>query len=106
MPFRELARFGIWWLWVIPVRLLRYGWDFFLATDNNLQLATNLKLWLMFEPMFGDYDWKGHVIGFFLRGVRTFATLLTYIVVLGFCLALPLSWYALMVLGVISIFSK
>jgi len=104
MPIRELARFFIWWGFTVPKQLLKLGWDIFTITDDNLRLATNLKLWLAFEPLFGEYDWRGHLIGFFLRGMRTAATAVIYVGMLILTVALPLVWYALIAAVLVMIF--
>jgi hypothetical protein len=106
MPIRELVRFFIWWGFEVPKRLFLAGWNIFLATDDTLRLASNTKLWLSFEPMFGDYDWKGHLVGFFLRGVRVIGSLITYVVVILLAIALPLAWYVVTVTAVILLFSN
>jgi hypothetical protein len=104
MPVRELVRFFIWWGFEIPKSLFLAGWNFFLVADDNLRLLSNLKLWLMFEPMFGDNDWKGHLVGFLLRGVITLTSAVVYLVLLGLTLVLPLVWYLVTIAALVMIF--
>ncbi len=104
MPVRELARFFVWWVFRIPKSLFLAGWSFFLLADDNLRLMSNLKLWLTFEPMFGDNDFKGHVVGFLLRGVLTLVNAVVYLVLFGLTLVLPLLWYLATVIALIMIF--
>jgi len=103
-PALELIRFLGWWGYEIPKRLLLLGWQFFLVADDNLRLLSNLKLWLLFEPMFGDYDWKGHLVGFVLRGVMTLASIIVYLALLGVTIVLPLAWYILTIAMLVAIF--
>lgn len=104
MPLKELTSFLAWWGFEVPKRLFLAGWNIFLATDDTLRLASNAKLWLAFEPMFGDYDWKGYLVGFFLRGIRVMASVLAYVAVLALVIALPIAWYCLTFATIILLF--
>jgi len=85
-----------WWLGVMPTRIFRSFEEIFTKFDGSLQLVSNLRLWFMFEPLFGDYGWKGRMIGFLFRGVRAAVTVLIYISILIVAAAFELGWILLL----------
>lgn len=88
----HLTGFLIWWVSLIPLRIFRWFEEFLTGIDASLQLFANLKLWLSLEPLFGDYGWKGRLVGFLLRGVRLAVTVVIYLVVIGLAVATILGW--------------
>jgi len=91
--FLDIFYFPIWWyggglkaagLWCL--RLLKSGKDW---------LSPDLWLRHIFTPMYGQYDFVGRVISFFMRLVqiifRTYVLFLWFV----FCLALFLIWLAI-----------
>lgn len=81
--------FPIWWYTrgarIMMARALEW------IRTGNLQFAPGLWLRNIFVPMFGQYDWQGRIVSFFIRFVniigRTFAlSLWTLVVVAGWFL--------------------
>jgi len=105
IPLRELFRFFIWWVWLIPVRVFRLTKGWLVDADNILVLGPTLRLWLAGEPLFGDRTWQGRIIGFLFRLIRILITVLVYIVILALGLGLTIVWLVLPLLIVISIFN-
>lgn len=88
----HLAGFLIWWVSLVPMRIFRWYEEFLTGVEANLQLFANLKLWLSLEPLFGDYGWKGRLVGFLLRGVRLVVTLSVYLVIIGLAITTIVGW--------------
>ena len=70
------------------------------SIDDSFQLLPNLRLWLSFEPLFGDYGWRGRIIGFLFRGVRFIYSLLVMLFVLLVGIALMLLWLSLPIVAI------
>lgn len=95
IPIKEILNFIIWWGKEIPLAILRSTREFLLSFESSLQFGANLKLWLSIEPMFGDYSWSGRTIGFLIRGMRVFVTLIVYFVILIIGVVILLVWFVL-----------
>ena len=80
----------------MPARIFRWFEDLLSKLDANLQLVSNIKLWLTIEPLFGDYGWKGRMIGFLFRGVRTIFSSAVYLVIIGLWLMAEAAWILLL----------
>jgi hypothetical protein len=93
LPIREIGRFLGWFFAVVPAKILANTKSFLLTAEDVLQFGANLRLWLAFEPLFGDYNWRGRLIGFLFRGIRVLATLLVYLIVSSFGLAIVVTWW-------------
>ena len=78
--------------------------SFLITADNILELGANFRLWFAIEPLFGDYNWQGRLVGFVIRSVRIIATLGVYLAVLMLGVATILAWLALPVYIFILIF--
>ncbi len=98
-PFHLLG-FLRWWAATMPVRLFHNFEDFISNLDGNLRLGSNLKLWLGFEPLFGDYGWRGRLVGFLFRTFRCLFTLLTYIAVIFAGILTIIFWYLLIPISI------
>lgn len=84
----------------MPVQIFRLFEGLMIAMDDNLQFAKNLRLWLMFEPLFGDYGWRGRLVGFFMRGMRALVTIVIYALVFVTVIVFMLGWIALLPLSI------
>ncbi|MFA5270189.1 MAG: hypothetical protein WC400_01070 [Patescibacteria group bacterium] len=94
-PIKEVGRFLSWWIADVPAKILANTRSFLLTAEDVLQFGSNLRLWLAFEPLFGDYNWRGRVVGFIFRGFRVLATLFVYLIISIVGLAAALVWWML-----------
>lgn len=92
---RHISGFLIWWIYQMPANIFRWFEGALASLDNNLQFGRNLRLWIMLEPLFGDYGWRGRMIGFLMRGIRAIFTLITYLAVFILGLICIAGWIAL-----------
>lgn len=95
MPIKEVGRFLSWWLADVPAKILDGTRSFLLSAEDVLRFGANLRLWLAVEPLFGDYNWRGRLIGFIFRGVRVIATLVVYLLIGITGMVLILIWWIL-----------
>ena len=94
-PFLEIYNFVIWWIVSTPVRIFKNTRSFLVTADNALELGANLRLWFAVEPLFGDYNWQGRLVGFVIRSARIITTLMVYLAVLVLGIVAVLAWLAL-----------
>jgi hypothetical protein len=80
----QILYFPVWWYTVGFVRLVRGAWRFFRNQEKSLAWSIWIKN--LFVPMYGQNDWAGRLISFFVRS----AQILGRSVVLFFWLALIL----------------
>ncbi len=92
----HILGFLAWWLLSMPHRIFHWFEELLGSLDNKLQLLSNFRLWLSLEPLFGDYGWKGRMIGFLFRGVRTIISLIAYLIIIGLWLAAEAFWILLL----------
>lgn len=104
-PFRELFGFLIWWVWVVPRRIIVLTKEWLLDTDDVLVLGETIRLWLAIEPLFGDYNWQGRLIGFLFRFIRILISLGIYIGVAVLGLVMLIAWLLVPVVAIVSIFN-
>lgn len=71
---------------------------------GNNNLAPGLWLANLFVPMFGQYDFQGWLVSFFMRLVQIIARAFALALWLGVCLAFFFVWLALPVLVFYGIF--
>jgi hypothetical protein len=98
----EIVYFPIWWYSVGFFRTVKNIWRFFRGREQSLGFSVWLKN--IFVPMYGQYDWAGRMISFFIRliqiifrgGILAFWGLI--------CLGLLVAWLILPVLLVLAIF--
>ncbi|MDO9399694.1 MAG: hypothetical protein Q7T79_03375 [bacterium] len=92
---RDILYFPVWWYSRGLNNVFKFLWKFLV----NKQKSLGLLIWIknIFIPMYGQYDWQGMLISFFVRLVqiiiRSFVMLFWLVlVVLVICtwLALPL----------------
>ncbi len=64
----DIFYFPIWWYSFGAVKAAE--WCFNLFKEGNLRLAPGIWLANIFVPMFGQYDWQGRLVSFFMRVVQ------------------------------------
>ena len=88
--FLDILYFPVWWFTGGAKHVL--FWCFDLLKSGNATLAPGLWLANILVPMFGQYDWQGRIISFFMRLAqvigRSFALLCWFLV----CFALFILW--------------
>lgn len=64
----EIIYFPVWWYSAGLFRLLKNVWRFF----KNRESSLGFLIWLkhIFVPMYGQYDFMGRLISFFIRLVQ------------------------------------
>jgi hypothetical protein len=67
----EILYFPIWWYSVGLIEFILKGWRFLLEREKSL----GFRIWLknIFVPMYGQYDWAGRIISFFIRLIQVIA---------------------------------
>lgn len=103
----DLFYFPLWWYTGGILHSAKWCWHFFL--DGNQTLAPHLWLKNLFVPMFGQYDWQGRIISFFMRLVQFFVRSLALAIWFVVCMALFFVWLILPILifgGLIMSFTK
>ena len=76
----------------------------FFKSGNNF-LAPGLWLKNIFVPMFGQYDWEGRIISFFMRLFQVIVRGIALFVWLFLCLIIFLAWIILPVYFVLGFFN-
>jgi hypothetical protein len=64
----DIFYFPVWWYSVGLVRTLRSVWRFLIGQEQSLGFFIWLKN--IFVPMYGQRDWGGRLISFFIRLVQ------------------------------------
>jgi hypothetical protein len=85
--------FPLWWYTKGSLYAARSCFGIF--KQGNANLAPGLWLANLFVPMFGQFDFQGRVISFFMRLVQIIARTVALVVWLLFCLVLFVIWLAL-----------
>ncbi len=94
----DLAYFPIWWYTRGAGHAMR--WSFNCLKSGNVALGPSLWLANLFTPMYGQYDWQGRIISFFMRLVNVFGRGFVLLVWSIFCIILFLLWLAIPVIMV------
>lgn len=89
----DIFYFPIWWYTKGAIRGLRAVWG--LAKDGNARLAPGLWLKNIFVPMFGQYDWQGRMVSFFMRSVQIVFRSVALVGWFFLCVVLWLAWLSL-----------
>ena len=86
----DVFYFPIWWYSVGLARLLKNIWNFL----RNQEQSLGFFIWLknIFTPMYGQRDWSGRLISFFIRLVQIIFRGLVLIVWIFLLLALIIIW--------------
>ncbi len=79
-------------------------WSVNILKNGNASLAPGLWLKNIFTPMFGQNDWQGRIISFFMRSVNVIGRSIALFVWLLFCIILFIVWLILPVFFIYSIY--
>jgi len=90
---KEIYYFIYWWLITIPLGILNGIKSVLIELDHTLVLRENFRLWLVAEPMFGDYTWQGRLVGFFLRGLRVICSIVAYLLIVLLGILIIVGWF-------------
>ena len=81
----DILYYPLWWYTGGAQRMILFCWR--QIKEGNLNFSPGLWLENIFVPMFGQYDWQGRIVSFFMRLVnvifRFFALLIWVIIVTG-----------------------
>ena len=91
--FLDVFYFPLWWYTGGARKAALWCWGLF--QFGNRQLAPALWLQNIFVPMFGQYDWQGRIISFFMRLVQIFFRSIALVIWLVFCIILFFIWFLL-----------
>lgn len=92
----DIFYFPVWWYTKGAGHAGKWCWQMFKHGNNNL--APGLWLANLFVPMFGQYDFQGRLVSFFMRLVQIIARAFALALWLIVCLAFFSVWLALPVL--------
>jgi len=97
----DLFYFPLWWY----TRGLAHAlsWCLNLLSSGNITLGPGLWLKNIFVPMFGQWDWRGRIISFFMRFFNIIIRTILLSFWLIFCLTLFLIWLLLPVVFIYSL---
>jgi hypothetical protein len=99
----DVFYFPIWWYTGGVWRALLFCSD--MLKEGNRNFAPGLWLRNIFVPMYGQYDWQGKIISFFMRLAQIVARTLALFVWFAVCLVFFLIWLVLPLVVVMGIFS-
>ncbi|MBU4375295.1 hypothetical protein KKH38_02205 [Patescibacteria group bacterium] len=90
---RDIAFFPLWWYTTGLVKMI--GWAKRFLSDRLKSLA--LLVWIknIHRPMYGQYDWQGILISFFMRLIQIIVRSIVMLFWLVFVAAVLLFWLAL-----------
>jgi len=83
----------IWWYTHGLVRAMRFAAR--LVATGNAQFAPGLWLRNVFVPMFGQYDWQGRLVSFFVRLINVIIRFILLVIWVIFSLCVFTLWIAL-----------
>ena len=88
----DIIYFPIWWYSLGLVEIIKKGWLFWRQREK----ALGFSIWLknIFVPMYGQYDWAGRIISFFIRLVQVVFRGLVLLLWLALYIASVLLWLA------------
>lgn len=89
----DIFYFPVWWYSHGAGRAGKWCWEIF--KRGNANLAPGLWLANLFVPMFGQYDFQGRLVSFFMRLVQIIARAFALALWLGVCLIFFFGWLAL-----------
>ena len=97
----EIVYFPVWWYSVGFFRIAKNIRRFVRGREQVLGFSVWLKN--IFVPMYGQYDWAGRLISFFIRLIQIIFRGGVLFFWGGICLFLTISWLALPVLLVLAL---
>ncbi|MFH1790193.1 MAG: hypothetical protein ABH832_03975 [bacterium] len=92
----DLLYFPIWWYTGGLFHAIKWCIEFFKL--GNSRLGPFLWLRYIFTPMFGQWDWQGRIISFFMRLANVIIRLVLLAMWMIFCSFLFLLWVMIPVL--------
>ena len=92
----DIFYFPLWWYTGGVLHSLKWCVGFFLEGNENL--APGLWFQNLLVPMYGQYDWQGRIISFFMRFVQFFFRSIALMLWLLVCVILFIIWLSLPVL--------
>ncbi len=98
----EIVYFPIWWYSVGLLEFIKKAARFWLNQEKSLGFTIWSKN--IFVPMYGQYDWAGRTISFFIRLIQIIFRGLALIFWLAIVLASLVAWLLMPVFLVIAIF--
>jgi len=98
----DVLHFPVWWY----TRGLGHAglWCINIFKSGNASLAPGLWLKNIFTPMFGQSDWQGRIISFFMRSVNVIGRSIALFFFSIFCLILFVIWLVLPLVLIYSIY--
>ncbi len=103
----DIFYFPLWW-YTGGVKHALF-WCFNLFKDGNRTLAPGLWFRNIFVPMYGQYDWQGRIISFFIRLANVIGRMMALGFWFGICITLFAVWFifpVIIIYGLISSFMK
>ena len=88
--FLDILYFPIWWYTSGVKRAALAAWHMF--QEGNISLAPGLWLRHIFTPMFGQTDWQGRIMSFFMRVVNIIGRSIALFVWIIVCLMVFSLW--------------
>ena len=89
----DIIYFPVWWYTGGLKFIIQKCWEIFLS--GNARLAPGLWLKNIFVPMFGQWDWEGRIISFFMRLVQIIGRSIALLFWMIFVLAIFWFWLIL-----------
>lgn len=88
--FMDIVRYPYWWYTKGLLQAITYSIE--LVQSANNRLAPRLWLKYIFVPMFGQYDWQGRLISFFMRLVNLIGRSIAIVFTAGMGVFLAILW--------------
>jgi hypothetical protein len=89
----DIFYFPVWWYAGGALHAMRYC--AVLLKQGNSRLAPGIWLANLFVPMFGQFDWQGRIVSFFMRLVQIIVRTIALTVWLLCCVLLFVLWLAI-----------
>ncbi len=100
----DILYFPIWWYTGGVWRALLFCLD--MLKEGNSNFAPGLWLSNIFVPMYGQYDWQGRIISFFMRLAQVLARTVGLFIWFVVCLIFFLVWLIIplaVVMGIVAL---
>jgi hypothetical protein len=98
----EILYFPIWWYSFGFIETIQKGWKFWLEREKSL----GFRIWVknIFVPMYGQNDWAGRLISFFIRLVQIVFRAVVLLFWLAIYITTILIWLSFPILLFIALF--
>ncbi|MFH0779765.1 MAG: hypothetical protein V1928_02795 [Parcubacteria group bacterium] len=97
----DIVRFPVWWYAAGTKKAFKKMVGSIASGDRTLGLSIWVKN--IFTPMFGQYDWQGRIISFFMRLFQIIVRMVLWLLWIIFSAVLFLFWLILPVLIILEI---